>query len=335
MKNNRVTIYDIAKELKISASTVSRALADYPNISTDVKDLVTNTARRMGYKKNSIAFSLKRGKINTIGVIIPRIDRNFFSKTISAIESEATKAGYNILICQSNEELRLEKIAIDMLCNGAVDGLLVAVAAEKNNYEHFKKIENTGIPVVYFDRYLPDTRYKVMLDDYMGAKEATEHLLSLGLRKIVHFSGFLHVHIWNERLRGYLDAMKAYNIEVPKEWIYESVLREEKGLEVAKKMWRKKDLPEAIFSASDYSALGALSFFKSKGMHIPHDMAIAGFANEPFTSYIDPPMTTVEQHPEKIGKTAVQLLISIQEGHSEPSSKLIYPSLIIRKSSMV
>ncbi|MCL2098035.1 MAG: LacI family transcriptional regulator [Bacteroidales bacterium] len=335
MKNNRVTIYDIAKELKISASTVSRALADHSIISTEVKHLVIDMARQMGYRKNSIALSLKKGKANTIGVIIPRIDRNFFSKTISAIESEATKAGYNVLICQSNEEVRLEKVALDMLCNGAVEGLLVAVAAEKNNYEHLRKVESSGIPIVYFDRYLPDARYKVMIDDYIGAKMATEHLLSLGLRKIVHFSGYLHVHIWNERLRGYLDAMKDYKITVPKEWIFESVLREEKGLEIAKQMWQKKDLPEAIFSASDYSALGALSFFKMKGLHIPQDIAITGFANEPFTSYIDPPMTTIEQHPADIGKAAVRLFIKIQEGYREPCAKLIRSSLIVRQSSMI
>jgi LacI family transcriptional regulator len=333
--NGRTTIHDIARELNISSSTVSRALLDSPKISTSVKQTVAETAKRLNYRKNNVAVGFRRGKANTIGVVIPRIDRYFFAQAVSAIEAAATKAGYNVLICQTNEELRLEKTVIDVLCNGTVDGLLVSVAAEKNDYSHLKKAEQCGIPVVFFDRCPPHAQHKVVIDDYQAAHMAMEHLLAQGLQRIVHFSGYLHLKIWDDRCRGYLDAMKAYGIKVPHKWVFENVLNEQAGADAAKQMMQSRSVPEAIFSASDYAALGACSYFKSKGISVPQDVAIVGFANEAFTAHIEPAMTTIDQHPAEMGTAAVQLMIALLKEKPIPAMKIITPSLIVRKSSIV
>jgi LacI family transcriptional regulator len=333
VKKNRATIYDIAAKLNISSSTVSRALLDHPKISDAVKQSVIKTAKELQYRKNNIALSLKKGKVNTIGVVIPRIDRSFFAEAVSAIERTASQAGYNVLICQTNEELQLEKTVLNALCNGVVDGLLISIAAEKNDYSHLQKVEDNGIPIVFFDRYPPDAKHKVRLDDYQGARMVVEHLLSQGLKKIFHFSGYLHMKIWADRYRGYMDAMKSHHINVPAAWVFKMTLKENDGLKVAVRLLQKKSIPEGIFSASDYSAFGAMSYFKSKGLRIPQDIAIAGFANEPFTAIIEPTITSVEQHPANMGTKAVQLLIDILKGYTVTSEKIIQPSLIVRESS--
>src|SRR6186997_1771573 len=208
MKYNQVTIKDIARELGISPSTVSRALKDHPDISPETKKAVNELAEKLNYQPNIVALSLRQSKTNTLGVIIPELVHFFFSTVISGIEDVAYSAGYNVIITQSNESLQREKIDIKALFNSRVDGMLISVSRETNNFEHIEAILAKGVPMVFFDRVYENANSSmVIVDDLSGAKDATRHLIEQGCKRIAHLEGPPNLVISKQRLQGYLDAM--------------------------------------------------------------------------------------------------------------------------------
>jgi len=338
MQNQNVTIHHIAAKLNLSASTVSRALNDYYRISKATRDLVKKTASEMNYKPNQLASNLRKGKGNMIGVIIPRLDRHFFSHAIAGIETVTSNTDYNILICQTNEDVESEKQSIKALAKNRVDGIIISLATGTKQYKHIEAAIREGIPVVMFDRVALQLEVdKVVNDNFAGAYQATNHLIEQGCKKIIHFSGPLHLNVYYERLMGYRKAMADNGLEVTDIMVYQDVLTRVKGEEVADKLLKESNLPDAIFSASDFSALGALLVFKARGIKIPEEIAIAGFANEPFTELTDPGISTLEQFSGEIGKSAARLLIErIEHGEKNVVSQTITlrPKLIIRSSTV-
>jgi len=338
METRKTTIHHIAARLNLSASTVSRALNDYSRISKNTRELVKNTAIEMNYKPNQLATSLRKGRGNMIGVIIPRIDRHFFSHAIAGIESVINPSEFNLLICQTNEEFEIEKRSLQALINNRVDGIIISMAAGSRKTDHIEAAVKEGIPVVMFDR-VPDNLDvdKVLNDNYTGAYEVTSHLIQQGYRNIIHLAGPLHINVYNDRYEGYKKAMEDAGVEVTNEMVFENVLTRLKGEEFAMQLFNSGKLPDAIFSASDFSALGALLFFRSQGINIPKQMGIAGFANESFTELTEPGMTTLEQYSEEIGKSTARLLIErIESGKKKEVSKTMNfkPKLIIRESTL-
>ena len=199
MKKN-ISIYDIARSLNVSASTVSRALQDHPRISSEVRKMVQKKAREMNYKPNRMAVNLKLGKSSTIGVVVPNINRNFFSSVIDGIEEEASRKGYDVLICQSQESYEKEKKIISSLAQGRVDGVIASIASGTYNYDHLNSLEEDGIPLVLFDRVADEVHAgKVTIDDYRGAYMVVEHLLQQGRKRIFHCASHQHVKIWKRR----------------------------------------------------------------------------------------------------------------------------------------
>ncbi|HNW52256.1 MAG TPA: LacI family DNA-binding transcriptional regulator [Prolixibacteraceae bacterium] len=336
MENRKTTIHDIAARLNISASTVSRALNDYYRISKTTRDLIKKTAAEMNYKPNQLATNLRKGRGNMIGVIIPRIDRHFFSHAIAGMESVINPSDFNLMICQTNEDYMVEKRSLQALVNNRVEGIIISMAAGSTKTDHIEATLNEGIPLVMFDRVADHLDIdKVLNDNFAGAYDITTHLIRQGYRNIVHFSGPRHINVYRDRFEGYQKAMQDAGMEVTDSMVFEDILTRQKGEELAEQLLRSGKLPDAIFSSSDFSALGALLFFKSKGVAIPRQIGIAGFANEPFTELTTPGITTLEQYSEEIGKSTARLLIErIESGKKEVSKTMTFkPKLIIRAST--
>ncbi len=341
MKKKKTTIHDIAKHLDITASTVSRALKDSSRISDKTKQSVRSTAKKLNYQPNNIAAALRKGKSNVIGIIVPMADRNFFASIIRGIEEIVNDAGYNVIICQSNDSTEKEKSNINTLLESQVDCIMASYAKSTTNFDHYKRIIERDVPLILFDRLHESLESldvdAVVIDDYLGAYKATQHLIDQGCRRIVHFSGPDHVSIYKERKRGYKEALIQNNIDVDERLILESNLKLEAGKEMSEDIIQWKHLPDAIFSSSDYAAIVAMEVLKSNQVKIPEQIAIVGFSNESFTSYTEPALSTVEQHSKKIGQYAANLFLDIVEkskGEHTATKTVLSPELIIRKSSL-
>ncbi|MGY5355941.1 LacI family DNA-binding transcriptional regulator [Wenyingzhuangia sp. IMCC45467] len=332
----KTTIHDISKALKINSSTVSRALNNSPRVSQKTKDLIQKKAIELGYQKNILASNLRTNKTNTIGIIVPRISRNFFSSVISGIEETAYKSGYNVVIGQSLESLEREKELVSTFLSNRVDGLLISVSMDTTDYEHLKNFQNNGGPIVFFDRpvTMPNTP-SISIDDFNASYNATEHLIKNGCKNIVHFSGFQKIELYKRRMEGYIAALQDNNISIKKEYIIESQLSEKDGIELAKKVLKLPKV-DGIYSSNDTAAISAIQHFKKNGLKIPEDIAIVGFNNDSISAVIEPSLTTVNQPDVEMGIIASSLLIElIKKTINAPSehSKTLGTELIVRDSS--
>jgi LacI family transcriptional regulator len=342
MRFNQVTIKDIARELGISPSTVSRALKDHPDISSETKKAVSELADRLNYQPNIVALSLRQRKTNTIGVIIPEIVHFFFSTVISGIEDVAYQAGYNVILAQSNESYQREVTDMKALFNSRVDGMLLSLSRETTNFDHIESIISKGVPIVFYDRFYsnPNTS-KVIVDDYIGAKEAVLHLIEQGCKRIAHLEGAPNLIITKDRLRGYQDALSESNLEVRENYTVVCPSNSfEEGKKAAKKLLSLAVPPDAIFCSNDPMAMGAIMAIKEKGLVIPDDVAVVGFSNWFFAELTDPSLTTVDQPGFEMGQEAARLLIRQIELKDKdqddpvPETKVLKTRLIVRDSSV-
>lgn len=333
MKKN-TSIYDIAKSLNVSASTVSRALQDHPRISAEVRKAVQKKAREMNYKPNRMAVNLKLGKSNTIGVVVPNINRNFFSSAIDGIEEEAYREGYDVLICQSQESYEKEKKIINSMAQGRVDGVIASIASGTHDYAHYNVLETDGIPLVLFDRVADEVKAgKVIVDDYRGAYMVIEHLIGQGRKKIFHYAGAQHVSVWRQRCKGYQDALRDHGIEPQEDWIIFGETSQEDGEVVARQLLLREDKPDAVFCTSDFVAMGMMLELLKNGIRVPEDMAICGYANEPMDALVTPSLSSVNQFSKQMGQQAARMLLGRLNG-GEPADVVLEPELIVRDSTV-
>ncbi|WP_163517490.1 LacI family DNA-binding transcriptional regulator [Gelidibacter japonicus] len=311
MSPDKITIHDIARILNVDSSTVSRALNDSPRVTEKTKNRIIAKAHELGYQRNDLASNLRKNKTNTLGVIVPRISRHFFSSAIAGIEETSYNLGYNVIICQSLEQLEREHNNINTLVANRVDGVLVSISMETKNYEHFEGLRKRKIPFVFFDRHLdiPDTS-SVLIDDFQAGFDATEHLIIKGCEKIAHFSGPMHLEIYKNRCEGYKAALLKHDMEFSEELIFSSRLMEQDGVDNVNKIIELPYKVDGIFSANDVAAISALQQLKRNGYKIPEDIAIVGFSNEAISAVIEPSLTTINQPGFDIGKRAAELLIS-------------------------
>ena len=338
MKKNNITIHDIAKMLGISSSTVSRALNNNPRISKPTREAVNNLAKQEGYQPNSMASSLRIGKNKTVGLIIPHINRHFFSNVIGGIEEVLNYAGYNLMICQSDDSLEKEIQNIKTLMNLRVEGIFISLALGSINTDHLRNCLNKGVKLMMFDRVDENLSVDcVVLNDYEGAYMSVKHLIEQGYRKIVHFSGPDHINVYHNRKQGYIDAVKHSGLEIPENYILQDVLTREKGYAACTSLLQSNQVPDAIFAASDFSALGAMIALKEKGLSVPYDIGVAGFANEPFTALMEPALTSVDQNSIEMGRILARLFLekdSAVEISTQPQTLTLTPKLLIRKSTL-
>jgi LacI family transcriptional regulator len=339
MKKERTTVHDIAKELNVTASTVSRALNNHPRISERTKRAVVNMAKKLSYQPHRIAAALRNGRTHIIGVIVPIADRNFFASIVRGIEEIANVANYQVMICQTYEDPEKEAAAIDALLNSRVDGIIASLSKRTENFEHYVKVKEKGIPLIMFDRSNDQLGVShVVIDDYMAAYRAVEHLLLQGCRRIAHFTNIQKINIYKDRLRGYQAALEDHNVAFDESLVIPSNLQLNDGRESMLQLLRLPQLPDAIFSSSDLGAMGALQVLKEKGIRVPGEIALVGFSNEPFTMFSDPPLTSIEQHSKRMGNIASEMFL--EEVKASPLDKFIpkkivlSPELIVRPSSL-
>lgn len=335
---SKVTIHDIAEKLNITASTVSRALNDNPRISDQTKKAVLKTAKQLNYQPNNIAAALRHGKSHIIGIIVPTADRAFFSSVVRGIEDMANNLNYKVIICQSYDNYEKEIQTIDALLSARVDGIIASIGKNTENFDHFKRVQEENIPLVLFDRTTDALEVsQVMIDDYLGAYKVVEHLIQQGCRRIAHFTSPKKVSIFKERLRGYTDALSDYGIPYDEELVVKSNLQLADGRESMEKLLKLKERPDGVFSASDYGAMGAMQVLKENKYKIPQEVALAGFSNDPFTSFTDPALTTVDQFSITMGKKTAEIFFEqLKSGDKKavPQKIVLKPELIVRESSL-
>jgi LacI family transcriptional regulator len=337
MKSGLVTIKDIARELKISPSTVSRALKNHPDISEETKRLVNELAERLNYQPNAVALSLKQRRSNTIGVIIPEIVHYFFSSVISGIEDVAYDSGFNVVICQSNEMYEREVANSKTLLASRVDGILVSISKETKDYKHFYNLKDNGVPLVFYDRVVPGFEAdQVIIDDFDASYRATMHLIENGYKRIVHFAGPQNLLIGQLRKEGYLKALDEAGIKPEKDWIIEADTFE-KARTASLHILESGMKIDGIFAVNDLTAIGAMQSLQKKGVKIPNDVAIVGFSDGRFSGITDPTLTSVDQHGYEMGTIATEMLLKrILAGENEfPfETKVLNANLIVRESTV-
>jgi LacI family transcriptional regulator len=334
----KATIQDIARELNITASTVSRALNGHAAISEATKKAVRKTAKRLNYHPNKIASSLRLGQSKIIGVIIPSAEINFFGSVVHGIEKIASEMDYNVLLYQSNEMIEFERKGVDTFLRSRVDGVLASISKETTDLEHYKTIKKRGVPLVLFDRVSDDLAVpSVVIDDYHGAYYATKHLIEQGCRRIAHIGGQQHVPIFKSRLDGYTDALKDAGMEIYWDLIVHGRVTIESGFECMQALLEKQYVPDGVFAVEDFTALGALQALKGANKKVPEDVALIGFANEQFGEYTTPSLSTVDQQTIKMGEAAARLFFDLFGNNSfyksAPKKMVLEPKLIFRDSS--
>ncbi len=333
----KTTISDIAKELNTTAATVSRALSDHPRISAETKRSVHLTATKLNYKRNRVASSLRLGKTHLIGVIIPSAEINFFGSVVHGIETIANLHGYNVVLYQSNETREYEEKGIETFLSARVDGILVSLAKGTFDYSHFEHIKKRGVPLVLFDRTNDELGIdSVVIDDYKGAYMATEHLISKGYRRIAHIAGPQHLKNFHERIRGYAAALQGNGMVMDESLVWHGNVSIESGREGARHLLSLPEPPDAIFATEDFTALGAIKEIKERGIIIPGEMGIIGFANEQFGEHITPTLSTIDQQTIQMGKSALNLLIDLiekREGTVGGGQKIVLEPVIIARES--
>lgn len=337
MKSGLVTIKDIARELKISPSTVSRALKNHPDISGETKKAVNDLAEKLNYQPNAVALSLKHRRSNTIGVIIPEIVHYFFSSVISGIEDVAYEAGFNVIICQSNEMISREIANTKTLLSSRVDGILISISKETNDFQHLGNLRDNGIPLVFYDRIVPGfDADQVIIDDFDAAYKATKHLTDSGRKRVAHFAGPQNLLIGQYRKEGYLKALREAGLTVDGDLVFEADNFERARLAVIHIL--ENNIPiDGLFAVNDLTAIGAMQTLQKRGVKIPDDVAVVGFSDGRFSGITDPTLTSVDQHGYEMGTIATEMLLKriLSEPNDYPfETKVLNANLIIRGSSV-
>lgn len=337
MKEKDITIYDLALKLNISPATVSRGLKDHPAINKATKKKIFDLAREMGYRSNNFASNLRKQRTNTIGVIAPRLNSNFMSTAIAGIENIANKEGYNLIISQSLESYKKEIANAQTMFNNRVDGLLVSLAYDTENIDHFEPFFKKKIPLIFFDRVAEhEDCTNILIDNRKAAYEATTHLIRQGCKKIVHITAIPKRNVYVDRLRGFKEALADNNIEFKDDCVIVGNLSLEAGVQAAEEIKAMKPRPDGIFVSNDYCAVGCMQALKQAGIKIPKDIAIVGFNNDPVGTVIEPNLSTINYPGYQIGEVAAQNLINHLNGAVtlQMTNRIILRSdLIIRDSS--
>lgn len=311
------TMKDIAAELGISIATVSRALSDSPMISKERRELIQQFAKEHNFRPNSIAESLRNTRVKPqklIGVIVPEINHYFFSSAISGIEEEASRRGYRVLISQSRESYEREVKICETFTSNRVCGIIVSLAKETCEYEHFKRIQHDKLPLVFFDRICTGLdASRVVVDDYHGAFTAVSHLIECGYRRIAFCGKQMNLEIVKNRLNGYKDALLRNGLKVDSDLIFECDNRA-KAEEIIPEVLARENRPDGFFAVNDDTAVGITHVAKRNGLRVPEDIGVCGFTNGERALACEPMLTTIDQRGSELGRQAADILISQVEG---------------------
>ncbi|MDR0894690.1 MAG: LacI family transcriptional regulator [Prevotellaceae bacterium] len=332
MTNAPITIKDIARALNVAPSTVSRALKDSPDISKEMRKQIHDYAREHNYKPNTFAINLRSSTSNTIGVIVPQLVHHFFSCVLSGIETAASRAGYNILVAQSDESYEREVKIVQTFLSARVCGVIASLAKETSQYDHYRELLNNNIPIVFYDRICTELKTeRVVVDDYAGSFAAVEYMLQTGCRRILFYGAAPHLEITKNRRNGYLDAMKKYRMHVDDSMILFCDTRE-RAIAITPDILEQPNRPDGFFAINDETAAGILHACKLMGIQVPEEVSICGFTDGAIAQNTDPKLTTVEQHGEEVGQSAFSILNNRLKGKNDArhSNKIVRTNLVVR-----
>jgi LacI family transcriptional regulator len=337
IEKKKLTLKDIARELGISVSTASRALKEHPDIAKETIRAVKEYAEAHHYVPNFLAVNFRKSRTFNIGLIVPELVHHFFSTVISGAINEAKKHGYNVLVSQSNDFLKDEKIACQTMLASSVDGLLISISNETLEGDHILEFLTEGKPVVQFDKItdLLDTP-KVIVDDFEGAYQAVSHMINQGYQRIAHLRGRYEVKNANERYEGYQKALKDHHKELSEDWIKPcSYISEQEGFDFAKELMESRNPPDAFFCITDLVALGVIKYLKSQGYIIPDQIGVMGFSNWKLAEVVSPGLSSVDQHGYDMGVKSMKLLIELIQNHDVDTHETLElkTKLIIREST--
>lgn len=315
----KATLKQIAKELGVSVSTVSKALNDSPEISEPTKIKIQEFAKLKNYKPNITALNLKNRKTKTIAVIIPNILNSFFAKVFTGIEKVADEKGYHVITCISNESLEKEIHTLQMLSNGTIDGFILSMSEEtqkESYYQHFTEIINDGIPIVMFDRVTDEVSCdKVIVDDFDSSIDATQHLINSGCKKIALFSTIDNLSVGKLRAKGYFKALEHHNFEVDPNLIVLTDSVEDFDEKVIT-LFKEHEI-DGIFALDEHASVSGIKMGLKNGYKIPEDLSVIGFADGVWSRRLTPSLSTVSQHGPEIGEAAARLLIDKLESKDD------------------
>jgi DNA-binding LacI/PurR family transcriptional regulator len=337
MKHHQTTIYDIARELNISKSTVSRALTGHPEVKAETRKAVLELAEKRDYQRNLLSINLIARKSKLIGIIVPEFTTSYFPQVVIGAQAMASSQGYNVIISQSNEDYATEVENSKVMLANQVDGVLVSITKETIDFEHLKVFHRKGIPIVFFNRVCEEMLVpKVVINDYDAAFFAVAHLIQTGKKRIAHLAGPASLSTSRKRLRGYIDALTKYEIKIDESLIipYDLVVANVKAC--IKQLMELNNPPDGLFAVNDPAAIQAIQTIKKMGLRIPQDIAIVGFSNDYGSDFIEPSLTTIAQPTQLIGKTAMELLLDLMDKDVslwKAVTKTLSAQLLIRDSS--
>lgn len=339
MKIHQTTIFDIAKALNISKSTVSRALTGHPEVKAETRKAILDLAEQLDYQRNILSISLIKKKSNLIGIIVPEFTTSFFPQVVIGAQEMASRHGYNIIVSQSNEKFDTEVENTKVMRASQVDGILISITKETRSFEHLKIFERKGIPIVFFNRVCEQMMVpRVVINDYDAAFGAIEHLIQTGKKRIAHLAGPDSLATSRKRKSGYIDALKKHGIPVDESLIIPYDLTVGKVKTYITHLMQKENPPDGLFAINDPAAIEAIQTIKKMGIRIPQDIGIVGFSNDYGSDLIEPGLTTVAQPKQLIGSTAMELLLGlIDKDVSEwkAVTKTLDSELIVRNSSYI
>jgi DNA-binding LacI/PurR family transcriptional regulator len=335
---HQVTIKDLARHLNISVATVSRAMRDMPEIKAETRDAVLKLAKEWDYQPNLLATNLVKSRTKTIGVIVPDLAYHFFASVVKGIEEEAIARGYSLLLTQTSELYERELTNVQNLSRGQVEGFIVSISQETTDFEHLKRLQRKGIPLVFFDRDADEIDVpKVMVDNVGAAYEATKHLIENGSKRIAFLAGPSNVTVSNLRQSGYEQAIRDSDLGLDETLVVHGNYNLQQAIDLTNELFELKNPPDGLVVVSDRLAVGAIVALRKKNIRIPEDVAIVSFNDEPICSIVTPTLSSVAQPTFEMGKMAITLLINQienPESLDKPEVKVFKTELKIRESSL-
>ena len=337
-REKEITIYDIARQLDLSAATVSRALKDHPAINKHTKKKIADLAHKLGYRSNNFASNLRKQRTNTIGVILHEIRSQFMTSVLAGIEKITTEANYDLIIAHSSETYKKEAANALNLFHKRVDGVIASLAFDTKDLEHFEPFARKGIPVIFFDRVFEESEgAKVIINNRKAGYEATAHLIEQGCKRIAHITANLKRNVYAERLKGYHLALTEHSIKYNDKLVIVDDLSEEASIKSAKKILAMRPMPDGVFITNDFCAAICIQTWKDAGIRIPEDIAVVGFNNDVISKIIEPKLTTINYPGIEIGEIVARNLINHLQGNSNinlTNTIIIKSELIVRASSL-
>lgn len=336
MTNNkhRTSLKDLAKELGVSIATVSRALRSSPEIGLEMQAKVKELAKRLNYRPNPFAQSLRKEAPRVIGVIVPNLVTHYYAAVLDGIEDEARKAGYSVISANTHEQSEDEVRAIDNFISLHVEGIIACLSQNTTDYSHFEEISKMDIPLVFFGRTcLPDKFSSVMANGDVAAQEATQHLIDTGSRRIAFIGGPNHLDMVRRRKHGYLEALRENKIPIDRELVVCEKIDYQWALEATTALLQKENRPDAILAFNDIITFAAFTAIKCQGFRIPDDVALMGFTDDVHAQYVTPQMSAIEDQSHEMGKVACQLLFKKIGGDANIYKKIVPQRLVIRETS--